>query len=103
MRVPDSQENREAFGAQRSHRGESGYPQIRVVVSMALRSHILSGPIADYRTGETTLAKGLWDSTSNHPRVLCDRNFLIKGQLVRFETSGNRHWLSRSNANRQWP
>jgi len=103
MRVPDSPENREAFGGQRSHRGESGYPQVRVVASMALRSHILSEfRIADYHTGETTLAKGLWDSIPDNSLVLFDRNFLIKGQLVRFETSGNRHWLSRSKSNTKW-
>jgi len=103
MRVPDSPENREAFGGQRSHRGESGYPQVRVVASMALRSHILSEfRIADYHTGETTLAKGLWDSIPDNSLVLFDRNFLIKGQLVRFETRGNRHWLSRSKSNTKW-
>src|SRR5262249_28629673 len=58
MMVADSPENRAAFGGQKSHRGESGYPQVRVVAMMALRSHILSGfRIADYGTGETTLAR----------------------------------------------
>lgn len=103
MRVPDSPENRKEFGGQRSHRGESGYPQVRVVASMALRSHVLSSfRVADYHTGETTLAKGLWDTVPDNSLVLFDRNFLIKGQLVRFETSGNRHWLSRSKSNTRW-
>lgn len=103
MRVPDSPENRAAFGGQRSHRGESGYPQVRVVASMALRSHVLASfRVADYHTGETTLAKGLWDTVPDNSLVLFDRNFLIKGQLVRFETSGNRHWLTRSKSNTRW-
>lgn len=104
MRVPDSPENRDAFGAGNSgSRGEGGYPQVRIVASMALRSHVLASfRIADYGTGETTLAKGLWETVPDNSLVLFDRNFLIKGQLVRFETSGNRHWLSRSKSNTKW-
>ena len=103
MRVPDSPENRAAFGGQRTHRGESGYPQVRIVASMALRSHVLSEfRIADYGTGETTLARGLWSTVPDNSLVLFDRGVLIKGQLVRFETSGNRHWLSRSKSNTRW-
>jgi len=105
MRVPDSPENRAEFGGQKAGggRGESGYPLVRVVASMALRSHVLSSfRIADYGTGETTLARGLWDTVPDNSLVIFDRNFLIKGQLVRFETSGNRHWLSRSKSNTKW-
>lgn len=104
MRVPDSPENREAFGAGNSgSRGVGGYPQVRIVAAMALRSHVLSSfRIADYGTGETTLAKGLWETVPDNSLVLFDRNFLIKSQLVRFETSGNRHWLSRSKSNTKW-
>lgn len=103
MRVPDSAENRAAFGGQSTHRGDSGYPQVRVVASMALRSHVLASfRIADYSTGETTLARGLWETVPDNSLVIFDRNFLIKGQLVRFETSGNRHWLSRSKKNTRW-
>jgi hypothetical protein len=105
MRVPDSPENRAEFGGQKAGagRGESGYPQVRVVASMALRSHVLAEfRVADYGTGETTLARGLWSTVPDNSLVLFDRNFLIKGQLVRFETSGNRHWLSRSKSNTRW-
>lgn len=103
MRVPDSPENRAEFGGQRSHRGESGYPQVRVVASMALRSHVLQEfRVADYHTGETTLARGLWSTVPDNSLVIFDRNFLIKGQLVRFETTGNRHWLTRSKSNTRW-
>ena len=103
MRVPDSPENRAAFGGQSTPRGESGYPQVRIVAAMALRSHVLSEfRIADYGTGETTLARGLWSTVPDNSLVLFDRGFLVKGQLVRFETSGNRHWLSRSKKNTRW-
>jgi hypothetical protein len=105
MRVPDSPENRAEFGGARAGggRGESGYPLVRVVAAMALRSHVLSDfRIADYHTGETTLAQGLWASMPDNSLVIFDRNFLIKRQLVYFETSGNKHWLSRSKANTRW-
>lgn len=103
MRVPDSPENRAEFGGQRSHRGDSGYPQVRVVASMALRSHVLAEfRVADYHTGETTLAQGLWSTVPDNSLVIFDRNFLIKSRLVRFETSGNRHWLTRSKSNTRW-
>jgi transposase IS4-like protein/DDE family transposase len=103
MRVPDSPENRAEFGGQRTHRGDSGYPQVRVVASMALRSHVLAEfRVADYHTGETTLARGLWSTVPDNSLVIFDRNFLIKSRLVRFETSGNRHWLTRSKSNTKW-
>lgn len=58
IRVPDSPENRAAFGGSYAGalRGESGYPQVRAVAVMALRSHVMSAfRFADYATGETTL------------------------------------------------
>ena len=54
MRVADSPENRAAFGGHRhgAGRGESGYPLVRAVAMMALRSHVLSAfRFADLRNG----------------------------------------------------
>ncbi len=105
LRVPDSTENRAAFGGQAAGagRGESGYPQVRVVAMMALRSHTLSAfRFADYHTGETTLARELWNEVPEQSLVIVDRNFLVKKDLIHLETSGNRHWLSRAKANTKW-
>jgi len=103
MRVPDSTENRETFGGQRSQRGDSGYPQVRVVAAMALRSHILSAfRFADYHTGEVTLARELWDEMPDDSLAIFDRNFLVKRDFIRFESAGNKHWLSRSKSNTKW-
>ena len=105
LRVPDSPENREEFGGQSAGagRGESGYPMVRVVATIALRSHVMSSfRFADYHTGETTLAQGLWSEVPDNSLVIFDRNFLIKKQLVYFETSGNKHWLTRSKKNTRW-
>lgn len=105
MRVPDSPENRDAFGGQSAGggRGESGYPQVRVVAMMAVRSHILSAfRFADYATGEVTLARELWADVPADSLVIIDRNFLVKGDLYALECTGNRHWLSRSKVNTRW-
>jgi len=103
MRVADSPENRTAFGGQNTHRGDSGYPSVRVVAMMALRSHVLSAfRFADYRTGETTLARGIWNEVPENSLVIVDRNFLVKKDLIHLETSGNRHWLSRTKVNTKW-
>jgi hypothetical protein len=105
MRVADSPENRAAFGGQKAGagRGESGYPQVRVVAMMALRSHVLSAfRFADYHTGETTLARDIWNELPEDSLTIVDRNFLVKKDLIHLETSGNRHWLSRTKVNTKW-
>jgi hypothetical protein len=105
MRVADSPANRATFGGQNvgNGRGTSGYPLVRVVAMMALRSHILSAfRFADYATGETTLARGIWNEVPEDSLVIVDRNFLVKKDLIHLETSGNRHWLSRTKTNTKW-
>lgn len=105
LRVPDSPENREAFGGAHAGglRGESGYPLVRVVAMMAVRSHLLSAfQFADYRTGETTLAREMWQQVPEDSLVLVDRGFLVKKDLIGLELSGNRHWLTRSKVNTKW-
>jgi hypothetical protein len=103
MRVADSPANRLEFGGQVSHRGDSGYPQVRVVATLALRSHVLSSfRFAPYSVGETTLARGVWSEIPENSLVIVDRNFLVKKDLIHLETSGNRHWLSRTKTNTKW-
>jgi hypothetical protein len=105
LRVPDSPENREAFGGQKAGagRGESGYPQVRIVAMMALRSHVLSAfRFAEYGVGEVTLARELWNEVPEKSLVIVDRNFLVKKDLIHLETSGDRHWLSRAKSNTKW-
>jgi len=103
MRVPDSAENRLAFGGQRGRNGDSGYPQVRVVALMALRSHMLAAVrFSAYSTGETTLAREVWNEIPEDSLTIVDRNFLVKKDLIHLETSGNRHWLSRTKTNTRW-
>lgn len=97
LRVADSDENRAAFGGQNTHRGESGYPQVRVVAVLALRSHLMSAfRFADYGTGETTLAREVWREIPEDSLTIVDRNFLVAKDLIHLECSGNRHWLTRA-------
>jgi hypothetical protein len=103
MRVPDSPENRLAFGGQRGRNGESGYPQVRLVALMALRSHVLATVrFSAYSTGETTLAREVWGEIPEDSLTIVDRNFLVTKDLIHLETNGNRHWLSRTKTNTRW-
>ena len=83
LRVADSDENREHFGlASGGHRGDSGYPMVRLVCLMALRSHLLAdvrfGP---YKGSELGYAK----------------------ELVPLQRGGQeRHWLTRTKSNTKW-
>lgn len=100
MRVADSPENRAAFDGQNTHRGPSGYPQVRVVALMALRSHLLSAfRFADYGTGETTLAREIFHEIPERSLTIVDRNFLVAKDLMWWESSGDRHWLTRAKKN----
>jgi hypothetical protein len=100
LRVADSSENREHFGDQNAggNKGVSGYPLVRVVVLMAIRSHLLAaaafGPFA---VDERRYAESLWDSVPAKSLLLVDRNYLQANVLVPLMTS-DRHWLSRATA-----
>src|SRR2546430_895548 len=101
-RVPDSPENREAFGGQSgsSYRGGSAYPLVRIVALMALRSHLIaSWQFADYATGETTLARELWREMPDDSLLIADRAFLIADDLCAIERGGdNRNWMVRAKS-----
>jgi hypothetical protein len=97
LRIADSDENRAAFGGQNTHRGPSGYPQVRLVAVLALRSHLMSAfRFADYGTGENTLAREVWREIPEDSLTIIDRNFLVAKDLIHLECSGNRHWLTRA-------
>lgn len=103
LRVADTPENRLAFGGQGggAERGTvGGYPLVRVLGLMALRSHVLSAVrIADYHTGEVTLANELWRELPDDSLTIVDRNFLVADHLTNLAKSGeNRHWLTRAKS-----
>ena len=76
MEVADNQGNEQAFGRPGASRGKSAYPQIRFVSLVENGTHVLFGTrMADYHTGEITLARDV--ITNLEPGMLClaDRSF----------------------------
>jgi len=100
-RTPDSPENRAHFGGQTSGRGESGYPQVRFVTLMALRSHLLAAVrFGPYATSEMSLAREMWEEIPVDSLTILDRAFLAASPLLALERSGkNRHWMTRARSN----
>jgi len=102
LRVADSDENREHFGDQFAggEHGVSGYPLMRVVVLMAVRSHLLAAAtFGPYSIDERRYAESLWDSVPDRSLVLIDRNYLQANVLVPIMTKGSeRHWITRATA-----
>lgn len=106
LRVPDSPENRKHFGEQGAggERGMSGYPLVRVVTLMALRSHLLlAARFGAYGNSERKFARELWPLVPDDSIVVVDRNFMYAKDLVPLQSSGtNRHWLTRARKNNKW-
>lgn len=103
LRVPDSEENRDHFGLASGHRGDSGYPLVRLAALMALRSRILAGAsFGPYSHGEYWYAEDLWPCVPDDSLLIVDRNFWSAGQLLPLVRDGrNRHWLIRAKSSSQ--
>ncbi|HTL32062.1 MAG TPA: IS4 family transposase [Kofleriaceae bacterium] len=102
QRVADSPENRRHFEGHKNGggRGMAGYPSVRVVALMALRSHLLAAAcFGPYGAGEQRYATALWDTVPDHSLVLLDRGFLQADVLIPLMTKGTeRHWLTRAKS-----
>jgi hypothetical protein len=109
VRVPDSDENRGHFGSQSAghreglgDRGISGYPLVRLVTLMALRSHLLAAAcFGPYTRGEKQFAKPLWESVPENSLVLLDREYLDTS-IFHELASKNRHWLMPARSTSSW-
>lgn len=104
LRVADTPENSAEFGRPSSGRAGSGYPQIRFVGLMALRSHVLAGmSVGGFNTGELTLVEPLWAKIPDQSLTVVDRGFLSWWPLHQLHTSGtDRHFLIRAKSNLNW-
>ncbi len=100
LRIPDTPENDAHFGRPGTSRGgaAAGYPQLRLVALMVLRSHLLaalaSGP---YGNSELALAERLWPQLPDRSLVIVDREFAtytLFHQLA--DPAHRRHWLTRA-------
>ena len=102
LEVADTPDHREHFGGPNSRGGvPSGYPLLRVVVLMALRSHVLrAAAMGGYRQSEISLAESLWSQIPDDSLTAIDRGFLGAAMLIGLTRSGrNRHWITRKKSN----
>jgi hypothetical protein len=104
LRVADSDANREHFGCSNGARGKSGYPLVRLVGLMALRSHQLASvAFGPYATGEISYAAELWSSVSDDSLTIVDKGFFAAAILIPLAREGkNRHWMTRAKKNLRW-
>jgi hypothetical protein len=105
LRVADSAENRAEFGlASGGQRGDSGYPLVRLVALMALRSHLLATVrFGAYAKGEHSYATDLWSGVPDESLTIVDRGFFAAGVLIPLNRDGqNRHWLVRGKKGLRW-
>jgi hypothetical protein len=109
IRVPDSEENRAHFGGQEAgvdrdgkDRGASGYPLVKLVTVMALRSHLVSAAcFGPYATDERQYAKALYGSIPADSLVLMDRAYLDAAVFHEL-SAANRHWLTPAKSTTTW-
>lgn len=103
LRVADSEANRRHFAAgDGGHRGPGGYPLVRVVALMALRSHLLAAVrFGPYTEHENHYAAELWSSVPSQSLIIVDKGFFGANILVPLATNG-RHFLTRAKTNSKW-
>ena len=99
VRVPDSRENRTTFGDQATRNGEtSGYPLVRLIALMALRSHLLaSASICGFAEhGEIGAAASVWGDVPDSSLTIIDRGYSYSEIFHSISSGGSeRHWLTR--------
>jgi hypothetical protein len=101
LRVADSDSNGAHFGyASSGNRGPSGYPMLRMVVLMSLRSHLIAAAaFGPYAQSELHYAEQLWPQLEDDSVTILDRGFLSAALLLGISASGtNRHWLTRAKS-----
>ena len=107
LRVPDSAENDAEFGRPGTSRGgaAAGYPQLRLVALMVLRSHLLRAlAVGPYRDGELTLAEALWPKLPDRSLIIVDREFAIYDLFRRLgDPARGRYWLTRAKTGNNAP
>ncbi len=105
LRLPDTPANRGWFGGKSGRHGsQGGYPLVRVVVLMALRSHLLAGAaFGPYEsTYELEYAYPLREKIADRSLTILDRGFQGAPMLLGIERHGTeRHWLVRARSNTQ--
>lgn len=101
FRVPDTQDNVDAFGVPKTGNSVAAYPQVRLVALLDATSHLLRGinfgPFAD---GELSLARPLWGLVPDYSLILKDRGLLSWWVCHHLTSQGTeRHWLMMAKSN----
>lgn len=87
--VADEAANDEAFGRPSTSRGSSAFPQIRFVSLVENGTHVLfASQMADYATGEITLAKSVLAGLEKGMLCLADRQFYGFALWARAQATG---------------
>jgi hypothetical protein len=99
--LPDSEENRREFGVW-TGRGEGSNPLVRLVVLVALRSHLLAAAsFASYRdTSELHHATAVVDHVPPQSLTILDALYMGAAFLLGIEKRGDgRHWMTPAKKN----
>lgn len=106
LRVPDTHENDAHFGRPGTSRGgaAAGYPQLRLVALMVLRSHLLAAvAFGPYGDSEPVLAESLWPALPDRSLTIVDREFCTYAVFHRLAAPArDRHWLTRAKKALSW-
>jgi hypothetical protein len=97
--VVDTEENRAEFGLPGASRGESAFPQLRLVALVENGTHVLFGArLGRYAEGETTLAHDVLAALRPGMLCLADRQFFGHALWKRaVETGADLLWRVRGN------
>jgi hypothetical protein len=97
--VADTEENRAEFGLPGASRGESAFPQLRLVALVENGTHVLFGArLGRYAEGETTLAHDVLAALRPGMLCLADRQFFGHALWKRaVETGADLLWRVRGN------
>ena len=105
LHVPDTAENDAAFGRVPTRwKSTGGYPLLRLVALMVLRSHLLAGlSFGAYATSELALAEPLWGELPDRSLTIVDREFATYEVFHRLaDPARQRHWLTRAKKALTW-
>jgi hypothetical protein len=101
--APDSAANRARLPKHRSARGETGYPQVRLLALVACGTRsVIDAVFGTDKVGETSYAEGLLGHLRAGMLLLADRNFASR-KLIEKVAEGRGDLLIRIKAGRKLP
>jgi hypothetical protein len=98
--VPDTPENRQAYGGGRSQFGAGSWPQVRAACLMDTHTHLIRAAcFGHYRIGELSYARQLIAHAPDHSLTIFDRLYFAAAFLLDWQHDGvERHWLMRAKS-----